>query len=61
MIHGRSRTALRKHARHFLLTITLGSVCCLQGCATSIETLGLGVGIGIASTIGMATCAITCR
>jgi hypothetical protein len=52
---------MRKRARHFLLAITLVCVGSLQGCATSIETFGLGVGIGLAGAAGLLTCAISCR
>jgi hypothetical protein len=62
MIHGsRPRTVMRKRARHLLLAVTLVGVCSLQGCATSLETLGLGIGMGVAGTIGLVTCAISCR
>jgi hypothetical protein len=62
MIHNnRPRTMMRKRARHFLLAITLVCVGSLQGCATSLETLGLGVGIGLAGAAGLLTCAISCR
>lgn len=62
MIHdSRPRTVMRKRARHLLLAITLAGAGSLQGCASSIETLGLGVGLGVAGVIGLATCALSCR
>jgi hypothetical protein len=62
MIHdSRPRTVMRNRTRHGLLAITLACICSLQGCATSLETLGLGVGIGIAGAVGLVTCAVTCR
>lgn len=62
MIQGsRPRTIMRHRARHVLLAITLVCVCSLQGCASSLETLGLGVGLGVAGAVGMITCAITCH
>lgn len=62
MIHGsRPSTVMRNRARHFLLAITLVGVCSLQGCATSLETLGLGFGMGVAGAVGLVTCAISCR
>jgi hypothetical protein len=62
MIHdNKPRTMMRRRVRHFLLAITLVGAGSLQGCATSIETLGLGVGIGLAGAAGLLTCAISCR
>ncbi|MGF6571221.1 MULTISPECIES: hypothetical protein [Paraburkholderia] len=61
ILDSRPRTAMRNRGRHFLLAITLVCVGSLQGCATSLETLGLGAGIGVAGAVGLLTCAISCR
>jgi hypothetical protein len=62
MMHGsRYGTVVRNGARRLLLTTMLAGVCGLQGCATSLETFGLGAGVGFFGTIGLLTCAIGCH
>lgn len=52
---------MRNPLRRLLLAALLASVCGLQGCATSIETLGLGIGIGAVGAVGAIGCAIGCH
>ena len=64
MIHNGQphRQAARAGARRFLLAAALAFACGLQGCATSIETFGLGAGVGIVGAFGLIGCAIgVCR
>jgi hypothetical protein len=62
MIHGsRYSTVVRNRVRRFLLAATLACACGLQGCATSLETFGLGAGVGIVGAFGLLGCAIGCR
>lgn len=51
----------RNHVRQILLAATLVFACSLQGCATSLETFGLGAGVGIAGAFGLISCAIGCH
>jgi uncharacterized membrane protein len=62
MIHS-SRHCLvaRNRARQILLVAALAFACSLQGCATSLETFGLGVGMGVAGAFGLISCAIGCH
>lgn len=62
MIHS-SRHSLVAHnqARRIILAVALAFACSLQGCATSLETFGLGAGVGIASAFGLIGCAIGCH
>ncbi|MGA7782126.1 MAG: hypothetical protein WCA85_31050 [Paraburkholderia sp.] len=50
-----------KAVRQLLLVAILTVVCGLQGCANSIETLGLGLGLGAAGAVGGAVCMISCH
>lgn len=50
-----------KTVRQLLLVVILAGVCGLQGCATSLETLGLGLGLGAAGAVGGAVCMISCH
>jgi len=52
---------VRKTVRHLVLVGVLAVACGLQGCATSLETLGLGVGLGAAAAVGGLICAIGCH
>jgi hypothetical protein len=62
MIHGsRHGKVVRNQARRLLLAVTLACACGLQGCATSLETFGLGAGVGIVGAFGLIGCAIGCR
>jgi hypothetical protein len=62
MNHGnRYGTMVQKRVRRCLLAVTLASVCGLQGCATSLETFGLGAGVGIVGAFSLLGCAIGCR
>ncbi|CAB3806315.1 hypothetical protein [Paraburkholderia caffeinilytica] len=62
MIHSsRHRRVARNPARQILLAAALAVVCSLQGCATSLETFGLGAGVGIAGAFGLISCAIGCH
>jgi hypothetical protein len=47
--------------RQVLLIAILAAVCGLQGCATSLETFGLGLGLGAAGAVGGAVCMISCH
>ncbi|MFM0400471.1 hypothetical protein [Paraburkholderia aspalathi] len=62
MIHS-SRHCLiaRNQVRQILLAAALAVACSLQGCATSLETFGLGAGVGIVGAFGLITCAIGCH
>jgi hypothetical protein len=53
-------TSLRT-MRQLLLIVVLAGVCGLQGCATSLETFGLGLGLGAAGAVGGAVCMISCH
>ena len=62
MIHGsRYSPVVCKRVRCLLLAATLACACGLQGCATSLETFGLGAGVGIVGAFGLLGCAIGCR
>ena len=50
-----------KAVRQLLLGALLTVVCGLQGCATSLETLGLGVGLGALGVAGGAVCMLACH
>jgi hypothetical protein len=52
---------VRKRVRQGLFAATLVCACALQGCATSLETFGLGAGVGIVGAFGLISCAIGCR
>jgi hypothetical protein len=43
------------------MVATLACACGLQGCATSLETFGLGAGVGIVGAFSLFGCAIGCR
>ncbi|MFM0120551.1 hypothetical protein P0D73_17020 [Paraburkholderia sp. RL18-101-BIB-B] len=43
------------------MVATLACACALQGCATSLETFGLGAGVGIVGAFSLLGCAIGCR
>jgi len=62
MIH-RSRYSrpARSCTRQLLMVATLACACALQGCATSLETFGLGAGVGIVGAFSLLGCAIGCR
>ncbi|RFU44977.1 hypothetical protein D0B32_24825 [Paraburkholderia sp. DHOC27] len=47
--------------RQVLLIAILILACSLQGCASSFETLGLGLGLGAAGAVGGAICMISCH
>jgi hypothetical protein len=47
--------------RQVLLVVILTFVCGLQGCASSLETFGLGLGLGAAGAVGGAVCMISCH
>jgi hypothetical protein len=47
--------------RQLLLTGILSAACGLQGCATSLETFGMGLGLGAAGAVGGAVCMISCH
>lgn len=62
MIHGsRSSRLARSRIRQLLMVAALAGACGLQGCATSLETLGLGAGVGIVGAFSLLGCAIGCR
>lgn len=47
--------------RKFLVSLALLSlVCTCSGCATTIGNIGLGLGLGVAGTIGGIYCALAC-
>jgi hypothetical protein len=50
-----------KRVRPWLFAATLVCACGLQGCATSLETFGLGAGVGIVGALGALGCAIGCH
>jgi hypothetical protein len=52
---------MRKRVRRWLFAATLVCTCGLQGCATSLETFGLGAGVGIVGALGALGCAIGCH
>lgn len=62
MIHS-SRTSrpVRSRTRQLLMVTALACACGLQGCATSLETFGLGAGVGIVGAFGLLGRAIGCR
>ncbi|MFM0057707.1 hypothetical protein [Paraburkholderia phytofirmans] len=43
------------------MVTALAWACALQGCATSLETFGLGAGVGIVGAFSLLGCAIGCR
>lgn len=47
--------------RRVLIAGTLASACLLQGCATTLETFGLGVGVGVIGAVSTIACAIGCH
>ncbi|MGF6770437.1 hypothetical protein P3T18_002916 [Paraburkholderia sp. GAS199] len=61
MSHGGLYGVLRTGARRALLVSALSLACGLQGCATSLETFGLGAGVGIVGAFSLLGCAIGCR
>jgi hypothetical protein len=62
MIHSsRYSRPVRSRARQLLMVATLACACGLQGCATSLETFGLGAGVGIVGAFSLLGCAIGCR
>ncbi|NKJ50440.1 hypothetical protein CIC12_27705 [Burkholderia sp. SG-MS1] len=63
MNHGSryGRVLKRERVRRWLFAATLVCACGLQGCATSLETFGLGAGVGIVGALGALGCAIGCR
>ncbi|CAB3639300.1 hypothetical protein LMG24238_00128 [Paraburkholderia sediminicola] len=62
MIHSSRRCLVaRNRVRQILLVTALAFACSLQGCATSLETFGLGAGVGIAGAFGLLGCAIGCH
>lgn len=61
-MYGRLVRALtRNPVRRALLVATVAAACGLQGCATSLETLGLGLGLGAVGALGALGCAIGCH
>ncbi|CAB3785488.1 hypothetical protein [Paraburkholderia fynbosensis] len=52
---------MRKRFQRWLFAATLICAGGLQGCATSLETFGLGAGVGIVGALGALGCAIGCR
>lgn len=50
-----------KAVRQLLLVGILTVVCGLQGCATSLETFGLGLGLGAVGAVGGAVCMLSCH
>jgi hypothetical protein len=56
-----SRNAARTTARRIVLIGALAALCSLQGCATSLETFGLGAGLGAAGALGALICAVGCH
>lgn len=62
MIHSsRYSRPARNRARQVLMVAALAGACALQGCATSLETFGLGAGVGIVGAFSLLGCAIGCR
>ena len=62
MIHSSRHSQLaRNRTRQLLMVAALAGVCGLQGCATSLETFGLGAGVGIVGAFSLLGCAIGCR
>jgi len=62
MIHSSRHSRLaRSHIRQLLMVAALAGACGLQGCATSLETFGLGAGVGIVGAFSLIGCAIGCR
>ncbi len=57
----RSNAMSSRAVRQLLLIAILTVVCGLQGCANSLETLGLGLGLGAAGAVGGAVCMISCH
>jgi hypothetical protein len=51
------RRAIRQLALASAVTLVLS----LQGCATSLETFGLGAGVGIVGAFSLLGCAIGCH
>ncbi|MDE1181920.1 hypothetical protein [Paraburkholderia sp.] len=44
-----------------LIAIAMVAACSLGGCATTLETFGLGVGVGVVGAISTVVCAIGCH
>ncbi|MGI4859686.1 MAG: hypothetical protein ACRYHA_22740 [Janthinobacterium lividum] len=53
-------SAVAKTVRHVVVLVALVAVCGLQGCATRVETLGLGIGLGAVGTVAGVSCVLTC-
>jgi hypothetical protein len=56
-----SSQAGRRGIRQLVLATAIGMVFTLQGCATSLETFGLGAGVGIVGAFSLLGCAIGCH
>jgi hypothetical protein len=62
MVHSsRYSQIARNRIRQVLMVTALAWACALQGCATSLETFGLGAGVGIVGAFSLLGCAIGCR
>ncbi|WP_025597027.1 hypothetical protein [Burkholderia sp. WSM2230] len=53
--------AVPRRARQFALAAAVVVMFSLQGCATSLETFGLGAGVGIVGAFSLLGCAIGCH
>ncbi|MEC5404528.1 hypothetical protein VOM14_02955 [Paraburkholderia sp. MPAMCS5] len=53
--------AARRTIRPLVLAAAVALIFSLQGCATSLETFGLGAGVGMIGAFGLLGCAIGCH
>ncbi|MFM0195755.1 hypothetical protein PQQ65_21850 [Paraburkholderia strydomiana] len=56
-----ANSAMRHSIRRILLIPAVTILFSMQGCATSLETFGLGAGVGIVGVFGLLGCAIGCH
>lgn len=57
----RFNNAAPRKVRQFALAAAVVVLLGLQGCATSLETFGLGAGVGIVGAFSLLGCAIGCH
>ncbi|WP_027798111.1 hypothetical protein [Paraburkholderia dilworthii] len=56
-----SSDTAQRTIRHLVLAAAVAVLFGVQGCASSIETFGLGAGVGIVGAFSLLGCAIGCH
>ncbi|MFM0739386.1 hypothetical protein PQQ51_19270 [Paraburkholderia xenovorans] len=61
MPHSNQHGIIRTGARRIMFAVAFALTFGLQGCASSLETFGLGAGVGIVSAFSALGCAVGCH